>query len=60
MASMQALRATCLFKLAFVKYDAREDGNPAAERKDSISCMVMTNMTWPVDNDRISLVRTGM
>lgn len=51
---------TCLFKLAFVKNDAREDGNPAAERNDSMSCMVRRKMTWLVDNDRISLVRAGI
>lgn len=38
--SMQADNPMFLFKLVFVKYDASDEGNPAAERKLSKSCIV--------------------
>lgn len=43
-----------------MKYETKDDVSPAAERIDSMSCIVNKNMICPDDKERMSLARSAM
>lgn len=59
MEPIHPLRAGWLFKLSLMKYDAKDEGRPAAERMLSMSCMDSKKIIWPLERCRTSLERSG-
>ena len=46
---MHAESPACLLMLSLVKYETSDEGNPAADRMLSMSCIARMKMTCPED-----------